>query len=313
MRLGRREPPLGGAADRRRQPDHARAELDLVAGLDVLARLGGLAVDLHAPAADRVDGQRARLHEPRGPQPLVDPDRLDSSPTLNPTLGAGARCWSHEETDRVTRARGRGARPRRRIGQVAGQGVSRHVLVRRRRRRLRDRQVRQGTPRRRPARLAQRARAAAGAAHEVRVPAAVRARPARRTRPAAPNVAGWNYRRGGVLKTNRKGVANGSAKARHFRVDPAKDYAVVVYEKLSSGQLGPVVLCAVLHTKSKATSKPHDKPKPKPTTSRSRRSRRRSRTARATTPRVTTRRRAKSARPATGRTRSKPKGKKSRR
>ena len=78
------------------------------------------------------------------------------------------------------------------------------------------------------------------------------------------NVEGWNYKRGGVLKTNRKGVANGSAKARHFRVDPTKDYAVVVYEKLSSGQLGPVMLCAVLHTKSKAKAKPHDKPKAKP-------------------------------------------------
>jgi hypothetical protein len=76
------------------------------------------------------------------------------------------------------------------------------------------------------------------------------------------NVAGWNYRRDGVLKTNRKGVANGSAKARHFRVDSTKDYAVVVYEKLSSGQLGPVMLCAVLHTKSKP--KPPHKPKPKP-------------------------------------------------
>ncbi len=74
------------------------------------------------------------------------------------------------------------------------------------------------------------------------------------------NVDGWKYRRGGVLKTNRKGVANGSAKARHFRVDRTKDYAVVVYEKLSGGQLGPVVLCAVLHTKSKP-KRPH-KPKP---------------------------------------------------
>ena len=76
------------------------------------------------------------------------------------------------------------------------------------------------------------------------------------------NVESWNYRRGGVLKTNRKGVANGSAKARHFRVDSTKDYAVVVYEKLSGGQLGPVMLCAVLHTKSKP--KPPHEPKPKP-------------------------------------------------
>ena len=32
------------------------------------------------------------------------------------------------------------------------------------------------------------------------------------------NVPGWHYRRGGVLKTNRKGVANGSAKSRRFKV-----------------------------------------------------------------------------------------------
>jgi hypothetical protein len=76
------------------------------------------------------------------------------------------------------------------------------------------------------------------------------------------NVSGWHYRRGGVLKTNRKGVANGSAKARHFRVDRTKDYAVVVYEKLSGGQLGPVLLCAVLHTKSKPAKGKTDKPKP---------------------------------------------------
>jgi hypothetical protein len=67
-----------------------------------------------------------------------------------------------------------------------------------------------------------------------------------------------------VLKTNRKGVANGSAKARHFRVSRDQDYAVVVYERLSGGQLGPVVLCAVLHRKSKAAGKPDHGPKPKP-------------------------------------------------
>ena len=58
------------------EADHALAELDLVARADVLARLRGRAVELHAPAADRVDGERARLHQARGPQPLVDPYRL---------------------------------------------------------------------------------------------------------------------------------------------------------------------------------------------------------------------------------------------
>jgi hypothetical protein len=74
------------------------------------------------------------------------------------------------------------------------------------------------------------------------------------------NVAGWHYRRGGVLKTNRKGVANGSAKARRFKASSDEDYGVVVYEKLSGGRLGPVVLCASLHTKNKGKSKPNHKP-----------------------------------------------------
>ena len=110
---------------------------------------------------------------------------------------------------------------------------------------------------------------------------------------------GWHYRRGGVLKTNRKGVANGSAKARHFRVASDKDYSVVVYEKLSSGQLGPVVLCAVLHTQEQGQGQAgtsRKRPR-KPATSRSRddkpqRQERGERTARATPPRATTRQRA---------------------
>ncbi len=75
------------------------------------------------------------------------------------------------------------------------------------------------------------------------------------------DVARWHYRRSGVLKTNRKGVANGSAKSRSFKASSDEDYAVVVYEKLSRRQLGPVVLCAALHTKSKGKGKPHH-PKP---------------------------------------------------
>jgi hypothetical protein len=80
------------------------------------------------------------------------------------------------------------------------------------------------------------------------------------------NVSRWHYRRGGVLKTNRRGVANGSAKARRFKASSDEDYAVVVYEKVSRGRLGPVVLCASLHTKHKAkgNGKPGDKPRAKP-------------------------------------------------
>jgi hypothetical protein len=83
------------------------------------------------------------------------------------------------------------------------------------------------------------------------------------------DVAGWKYRRDGVLKTNRKGVANGSAKSRSFRVKRDTSYAVVVYERMSGGTLGPVVLCASLtkgkKAKPKGEDKPHGKPdKPKP-------------------------------------------------
>jgi hypothetical protein len=76
-------------------------------------------------------------------------------------------------------------------------------------------------------------------------------------------VAGWKYRRGGVLKTNRKGVANGSARSRSFRVQATK-YFVGVHERKADGTLGPVVLCAELRTKFKkpSKSKPPHKPKP---------------------------------------------------
>ncbi|HEX6024229.1 MAG TPA: hypothetical protein VFZ00_19725 [Solirubrobacter sp.] len=71
------------------------------------------------------------------------------------------------------------------------------------------------------------------------------------------DVSGWKYRRDGVLKTNRKGVANGSAKARHFRVSRDEDYGVVVSEQ----DTGTVVLCASLHRKHKGKPhKPHGKP-----------------------------------------------------
>jgi hypothetical protein len=86
------------------------------------------------------------------------------------------------------------------------------------------------------------------------------------------DVAGWKYRRDGVLKTNRKGVANGSAKSRSFRVKRDTAYAVVVYERMADGKLGPVVLCASLTKGKKAKPKSEDKPhkphgkpdKPKP-------------------------------------------------
>jgi hypothetical protein len=82
------------------------------------------------------------------------------------------------------------------------------------------------------------------------------------------DVRGWSYRRDGVLKTSRKGVANGSAKSRHFRVRRDTAYAVVVYERRADGSLGPVVLCASLtkgkKAKPRSESKPHGKSESKP-------------------------------------------------
>ena len=82
LRLDRRSPPLGRVEH---VDDHARlaeAELQPIAGLDVPARLDRLAVDVHAPALDGVRRQRPRLHQPRRPQPLVDPDRLRHRETM---------------------------------------------------------------------------------------------------------------------------------------------------------------------------------------------------------------------------------------
>jgi hypothetical protein len=80
------------------------------------------------------------------------------------------------------------------------------------------------------------------------------------------DVAGWKYRRDGVLVTNRHGVANSWAKARSFRVDRSVEYFVGVFD--SSKRL---VACAQLTKKHKAkkghgkpgSDKPkgHDKPK----------------------------------------------------
>jgi hypothetical protein len=73
------------------------------------------------------------------------------------------------------------------------------------------------------------------------------------------DVPGWTYRRGGVLVTNRHGVANGSARARGFRVDRSVEYFVGVFD--SSKRL---VACAQLTKKKKPHGKPpgHSKPKP---------------------------------------------------
>ena len=65
------------------------------------------------------------------------------------------------------------------------------------------------------------------------------------------DVPGWKYRRGGVLFTNRHGVANSFARAHRFKVDTSVEYFVGVFD--SSNRL---VACAQLTHKRKA-SKPH--------------------------------------------------------
>src|SRR5690606_32099634 len=89
LRGGRGQAALSGAAHDRLEPDHALRELDRVAGLDVLARLRAQPVDAHAPAADGVDRERARLDETRGPQPLVDPDGRLVHLRVEPALERG--------------------------------------------------------------------------------------------------------------------------------------------------------------------------------------------------------------------------------
>jgi len=80
--------------------------------------------------------------------------------------------------------------------------------------------------------------------------------------PAGTDVPGWNYRRGGVLRTNRKGVANSTARSRTFRAQRGVEYFVAVYTASSPRQL---VLCAELRTKGKKGhgKAKHDKPKAK--------------------------------------------------
>src|SRR3954447_24999027 len=72
LRLLRRPAPLGEAVNHDDQPRAPERDLQLVAGPDLAAGLDRLAVDVHAPALDRLRGQRPGLDEPRRPQPLVD-------------------------------------------------------------------------------------------------------------------------------------------------------------------------------------------------------------------------------------------------
>jgi len=82
--------------------------------------------------------------------------------------------------------------------------------------------------------------------------------------PGGTDVPGWTYRRGGVLKTSRKGVANSKATSRSFTVNPGVEYFVGVYRTTATGGVGEIALCAKLtskHHKAKP-HKPHGGDKP---------------------------------------------------
>jgi hypothetical protein len=69
--------------------------------------------------------------------------------------------------------------------------------------------------------------------------------------PGGTDVPGWRYRRGGVLKTSRKGNANSWARSHTFTADPGTEYFVGVYTATPTGDPGEIVLCAKLTTKGK--------------------------------------------------------------
>src|SRR5258706_258136 len=70
--LGRRTAPERQGADSDQPSQLPRAQLELVARFDFLARLHALAVELHLAALHCPRGQGARLVEARRPQPPVD-------------------------------------------------------------------------------------------------------------------------------------------------------------------------------------------------------------------------------------------------
>lgn len=79
--------------------------------------------------------------------------------------------------------------------------------------------------------------------------------------PGGTPVAGWKYRRGGVLKTSRKGVANSTARSRTFTAKRGVEYFVGVYTRTAAGAPDQLVLCAELRGNKPHRSRGKDKPK----------------------------------------------------
>jgi hypothetical protein len=88
--------------------------------------------------------------------------------------------------------------------------------------------------------------------------------------PGGTDVPGWRYRRGGVLKSSRRGVANSWARSRTFTAERGTEYFVAVYTATPSGDPGDLVLCAELrgkgrkHKPEKGGHKPKKPKKPHP-------------------------------------------------
>jgi hypothetical protein len=76
--------------------------------------------------------------------------------------------------------------------------------------------------------------------------------------PGGTEVAGWRYRRNGVLRTSRKGNANSWARSRSFTAQSGVEYLVGVYTATAAGGAGELVLCAELRSKGAKGGK--DKP-----------------------------------------------------
>jgi hypothetical protein len=83
--------------------------------------------------------------------------------------------------------------------------------------------------------------------------------------PGGTDVPGWRYRHGGVLKTNRHGVANSFARSRSFTAASDVTYFVGVWSTTATGAPDQLVACAQLKgnrkpAKSHGGGKSHDKP-----------------------------------------------------
>jgi hypothetical protein len=75
--------------------------------------------------------------------------------------------------------------------------------------------------------------------------------------PGGTDVPGWRYRRGGVLKTNRHGVANSWARSHSFTASSTVSYFVGVWTTTAAGAPDQLVACAELKGNRKHTSHSH--------------------------------------------------------